>query len=111
MSKRQATTSRPAKRTRSSKPVQRRQLARSLGVEVKYFDVGIGFNVTSSTDWTGSEAGADMPQIVQGDDIINRNGRKIQLKRVMFRGTCFTSTTTAQTALPYRDWETRRYRD
>lgn len=99
MSKRSAATSRPAKRTRTSKPTARRQLARSLGVEVKYFDVGIGFNVASSVDWTGTESGNDMPQIPQGDDIFNRNGRKIQLKRVMFRGTVFTSTTSAQTQL------------
>jgi len=99
MSKRSAQTSRPAKRSRTSKPTMRRQLARSLGVEVKYFDVPVGFDVQSTTDWTGSVAGADMPQIPQGDDIFNRNGRKVQLKRVMFRGTVFTSTLTGQAIL------------
>lgn len=99
MSKRSAMSSRPAKRVRSSKPPARRQLTRSLGVEVKYFDAPVGFNVASTTDWTGSESGPDMPQIPQGDDIFNRNGRKVQLKRVMFRGTVFTTNTTAATAI------------
>jgi hypothetical protein len=99
MSKRSAQTSRPAKRIRSSKPQPRRKLTRQLGVEVKYFDAPVGFNAVSSVDWTGSESGPDMPQIPQGDDVFQRNGRKIQLNRVMFRGTVFTSTTTAQTLI------------
>lgn len=101
MSKRVASSGRPAKRVRSSKPTPRRRqvINREIGVENKYFDVAIGFNVSSSTDWTGSESGADMPQIPQGDDISSRNGRKILLKRVMFRGTLFTTPVTAQTAL------------
>ena len=100
MSKRVATTGRPAKRARSSKPTQRRaQSMRQLGVEIKYFDAPIGFVVTSSNDWTGSEAGADMPQIPQGDDIFNRNGRKIQLKRVACNLTLHTTPTTAATAI------------
>lgn len=68
-------------------------------MEVKYFDVSIGFASGSSADWTGTESGADMPQIVQGDDIVNRNGRKIQLQRVMFRGTLMTTPTATQTAV------------
>lgn len=100
MSKRVASTSRPAKRARPSKPTQRRALAmRQLGVEVKYFDVPVGFAVASTVDWTGSESGQDMPQIPQGDDITNRNGRKIQLKRVAANLTCQTTPTTAQTTI------------
>lgn len=100
MSKRVQQLGRPAKRVRPSKPTKRRSLSmRQLGVENKYFDVAIGFNVSSTVDWTGSEAGADMPQIPQGDDIGNRNGRKVQLKRVMFRGTLFTTPTAAQTVV------------
>lgn len=100
MSKRAASSSRPAKRVRSSKPTQRRtRLTRQLGVEVKYFDAPIGFNVTSSTDWTGSESGPDMPQIPIGDEIYNRNGRKVQLQRIMFRGTLYTTPTGAATAV------------
>lgn len=100
MSKRTMEPRRPAKRVKTSKPrAQRRQLARTLGVEVKYFDVPIGFVVASSNDWSGTEVGADMPQLVQGDDIINRNGRKVQLQRVMVRATCMTSATTAGTTV------------
>ena len=100
MSKRVASTGRPAKRARSSKPTQRRsQVMRQLGVEVKYFDAPIGFVISSSNDWTGSEAGADMPQIPQGDDIFNRNGRKIQLRRVACNLTLHTTPITAATAI------------
>jgi len=81
------TPAQPAKRT----------LVRTLGVEQKYFDVAVGFTVASSNDWSSTEVGADMPQIVQGDDIVNRNGRKVQLNRVMFRGTIMTTPTTAAT--------------
>ena len=72
---------------------------RQLGVEIKYFDAPIETVVTSSNDWTGSEAGADMPQIPQGDDIFNRNGRKIQLKRVACNLTLHTTPPTAATAI------------
>lgn len=78
---------------------QKRALARTLGVEQKYFDVAVGFTVASSNDWSGTEVGADMPQLVQGDDIVNRNGRKVQLQRVMFRGTVMTSATSAGTTV------------
>lgn len=66
---------------------------------MKYFDVAVGFNIPSSVDWSSTEVGADMPQLVQGDDIVNRNGRKVQLQRVMFRGTVMTTATTAGTAV------------
>lgn len=61
-------------------------LVRALGVERKYFDVAIGFNVLATTDWAGGEVGADMPQIPQGDDQGQREGRKVDLTRVAFRG-------------------------
>jgi len=78
---------------------QKRTLVRTLGVEQKYFDVAVGFTVPSTTDWSATEVGADMPQLVQGDDILNRNGRKVQLQRVMFRGTILTDATTASAAV------------
>lgn len=98
--KRVSSSARPAKRARSSKPdPRRRRIVSSLGVERKYFDAPVGFNVVSTTDWTGSESGTDMPQIPQGDDTFNRNGRKVQIQRVAFQGSLFTTPVTAQTAL------------
>lgn len=91
-----------AKRQRSTPyqaPPQKRALARTLGVEVKYFDVPIGFAVASTVDWQNTTVGADMPQLVQGDDIINRNGRKVQLQRIQFRGTVMTSPTVGQSSV------------
>jgi len=97
MPKRTMEPRRPAKRQKTSTPKRppRRTLARTLGVEVKYFDVAVGFNLPSTVDWASTEVGADMPQIPQGDDITQRNGRKIQLQRIMFRGTLMTTITTA----------------
>lgn len=75
-----------------SRPKPRQKIARQLGVETKYFDVAVGFNLPATTDWASTEAIAgDAPQIPQGDDIVQRNGRKIQLSRVQFRGTLQTS--------------------
>lgn len=103
MPKRTMEPRRPAKRFKTSKALPsrpaRRALSRTLGVEVKYFDVAVGFTIPSTVDWTTTQIGADMPQIAQGDDIVNRNGRKIQLQRVMFRGTVMTAPTTAQSAV------------
>lgn len=102
MPKRTMEPRRPAKRIKTgSKPNRpaRRSLARTLGVEVKYFDVAVGFNLPSTVDWASTEVGADMPQIPQGDDITQRNGRKIQLQRIMFRGTLMTTITTLQTTV------------
>lgn len=76
---------------------QIRRIARVLGVEDKYFDVAINFASPATADWSATEVGADMPQLVQGDDIGNRNGRKVQLKRVMFRGNVLTSAMTGLT--------------
>lgn len=101
MPKRTMEPRRPAKRQKTSTPKRpaRRALARTLGVEVKYFDVAVGFNLPSTVDWASTEVGADMPQIPQGDDVTQRNGRKIQLQRIMFRGTLMTTITTAQTTV------------
>jgi len=75
-----------------SRPKPRQKIARALGVETKYFDVAVGFNLPATTDWSGTEAiSVDAPQIPQGDDIVQRNGRKIQLSRVQFRGTLQTT--------------------
>lgn len=81
------------------RPAKRVQAMRQLGVERKYFDVAVGFTVASEVGWASTEVGADMPQIVQGDDIVNRNGRKIQLQWVKFNGSVLTTPTATQTAV------------
>jgi len=91
-----------AKRTKQqSTPnrAARRALARTLGVEQKYFDVAVGFTVPSTVDWQNTAVGVDMPQLVQGDDIVNRNGRKIQLNKILFKATVMSSVVTATSSV------------
>lgn len=90
----------PPKRRKATKATQVRQIARALGVENKYFDVPVGFPIPATVDWASTEVGADMPQIPQGDDQSQREGRKVQLTRVDFRGTVMTAALTGQTAVP-----------
>ena len=87
-----------AKRTKQQSTPNRsarRALARTLGVEQKYFDVAVGFVVPSTVDWQNTAIGVDMPQLVQGDDIVNRNGRKVQLNKVVFKGTMMSNVVVA----------------
>jgi len=66
---------------------QARRIKRIIGVENKYYDAAVGFNAPASQDWSATEAmSTDEPRIIAGDDINQRNGRKISLTRVMFRG-------------------------
>lgn len=74
-------------------------LIRALGIERKYFDVAVGFNAPSTVDWASTEIGADMPQIPQGDDQGQREGRKVTLTRIHFRGSLTQTATTAATAV------------
>jgi len=89
----------PPKRRKATQATQVRKIARALGVENKYFDVAVGFPVPATVDWASTEVGADMPQIPIGDDITSRQGRKVLLSRVDFRGTVMTAALTGQNAL------------
>lgn len=89
----------PPKRRKATQQQQIRRVKQLLGVESKYFDVAIGFTIPASVDWSSTEVGADMPQIPEGDDIQSRNGRRISLTRVKFRGTVMTPALTGQAAL------------
>lgn len=90
----------PYVRKPKSKPrISRASMISALGIERKYFDVAVGFNISATNDWTGSEVGADMPQLPQGDDQGQREGRKILLSRVSFRGSLVATPVTAATAV------------
>lgn len=72
------------------------------GVENKYFDVVIGFVMPASVVWdatTNAMPVGSQPQIAAGDDVYQRNGRKIMLKRVHFKGNLITTVTAAGTAV------------
>jgi len=76
-----------------------RRIKRLIGVESKYFDTSVGFDAVASSDWSGTEAmTVEAPQIAAGDDINNRNGRKILLSRVQFRGNIVFTPVTGDTA-------------
>lgn len=90
----------PPKRRKATQATQVRKIARALGVENKYFDVPVGFTIPATVDWASTEVGADMPQIPLGDDITQRQGRKILLSRVDFRGTVMSTALTGQTLVP-----------
>jgi len=97
--KRSKFSGQPPKRRKATQATQVRKIARALGVENKYFDVAVGFPVPATIDWASTEVGADMPQIPIGDDITSRQGRKVLLSRVDFRGTVMTAALTGQNAL------------
>lgn len=90
----------PPKRRKATQQQQIRRMKQLMGVEPKYFDVAVGFTIPASNDWASTEVGADMPQIPEGDDIQSRNGRRISLTRVKFRGTVMTSALTGQNTVP-----------
>jgi len=98
--KRSKFSGQPPKRRKATQATQVRKIARALGVENKYFDVAVGFNIPATVDWASTEVGADMPQIPIGDDAYQRQGRKILLTRVDFRGTVMTAALTGQTLVP-----------
>ena len=76
-----------------------RQLKSALGIEPKYFDVTVGAAFTNGLLFTSLTATLFNPQISLGDEVYDRNGRKVTLNRVMFRGSIFTTPTSAKTAV------------
>ena len=78
-SKRTKFSGAPPKRRKATQQTQVRRIAQALGVENKYFDVAVGFNIPATVDWASTEVGADMPQIPIGDDQGQREGRKVLL--------------------------------
>lgn len=87
------------KRSRPTPPQARiaRQIKTIIGVEPKYFDVAFGYAIPTATNWgAGTCLGAtNAPQIAAGDDIYQRNGRKILLTRVCAKGSVFIAPTAA----------------
>lgn len=78
----------------------RKRQQKVLHVESKYFDVGVSFALPVSTQWVSTNAlAADAPQVVQGDDIVNRNGRKISIYKVQFNGYFALAPATAQASI------------
>jgi len=71
-----------------------RQLKSALGVEPKYFDVEVGAAIASGVSFATLTPQLRNPRVLLGDDVFNRNGKKITLNRVMFRGSIFTTPTT-----------------
>jgi hypothetical protein len=76
-----------------------RQLKSAMGIEPKYFDVTVGAAFTAGLAFSNLTASLYNPQILLGDEVYQRNGRKITLNRVTFRGSIFTTPTTAQTSV------------
>lgn len=82
----------------SGKARMYKQIRTAVGVESKYWDSPIGFNSPAATDWTATHAiSMDMPSIAAGDDIYQRNGKKIILSKIVFRGRITTTPSTIQT--------------
>ena len=75
------------------------QIIKSMvGVENKYFDVEVATNFVASVNYGLLTTTTGNPQILLGDEVYQRNGRQILLKKVIFRGNVFTTPITAQTA-------------
>lgn len=74
-----------------------KQIRTAIGVERKYFDLAIGFNVPSAANWGLTHAIAnDFPEIPAGDDNYQRNGKKVLLQKLVFRGRITMTPVTAQ---------------
>lgn len=68
----------------------------AVGVESKYYDIQVGFAIPSNVNWATTAAiAADQPQIAAGDDSFQRNGKKIVLNKIVFRGAVTTNSTAA----------------
>lgn len=76
----------------------RRSIASAIGVENKYFDIEVAAAITASLTYGNLTTLVENPQIAVGDEVFQRNGRQILLKRVTFRGNVFTTPITAQTS-------------
>ena len=75
------------------------QIIKSMvGVEDKYFDVEVATSFVASVNYGLLTTTTGNPQILLGDEVYQRNGRQILLKKVIFRGNVFTTPITAQTA-------------
>lgn len=96
------------KRTLGRKPISpytrtpnqnKAQVLRSLvGVENKYFDIEVAASIPSAVAFTSLCTQLRNPEIPLGDEVYQRNGRQILLKRVTFRGNVFTTPITGQTS-------------
>lgn len=73
-------------------------LKSAIGVENKYFDIEVAANIPTAVTFTSLCTTLRNPEIALGDEVYQRNGRQILLKRVMFRGNVFTTPATAQTS-------------
>jgi len=83
--------------------ISMRVIDAAAGVERKYFDLEVSAFLSANTTWTPGTNGAwatSEPAITIGDDVYQRNGRKIMLTRVHFKGNVLTTQVTAQTAVP-----------
>lgn len=82
----------------SNKARMYKQIRSAVGVESKYWDSPIGFNLPAATDWAATNAiSMDMPSIAAGDDVYQRNGKKVVLSKITFRGRLTMTPTTGQT--------------
>ena len=70
-----------------------------VGVENKYFDIQVAASIPSAVGFTSLCTALRNPEIPVGDEVFQRNGRQILLKRVTFRGNIFTTPITAQTSV------------
>lgn len=71
----------------------------AIGVENKYFDIEVASALPAATNFTSLTTFLYNPAIVTGDEVYQRNGRQILLKKVIFRGNLFTTPTTANTSV------------
>jgi hypothetical protein len=94
------------KRTLGRKPIQPYSrpnnsfaaLKNAVGVENKYFDIEVAANIPTNVGFTSLTTALRNPEVPLGDEVYQRNGRQILLKRVTFRGNVFTTPATAQTS-------------
>jgi len=68
------------------------RIKRLIGVESKYYDMQVGFAVPTNATWASTMClTIDEPRIVAGDDSYQRNGKKVLLKKIAFRGAITTN--------------------
>lgn len=71
------------------------RIKRLIGVENKYYDIQVGFAVPTNATWANTMClTLDEPRIVAGDDSFQRNGKKVLLKKIAFRGAVTTNAST-----------------
>lgn len=83
--------------------ISTRALDARVGVERKYYDVECGTSIPANITWTLASntlaTNFNEPRVLQGDDLYQRNGRKILVDRVQVKGNIFTSTATLGAAV------------